>query len=1000
MRVLLALLLATSAALAWDTKTRKDGAGAESWLSVYEGGSPADLLPDPAGFTRNEHAELAHLALHELGIASLFGIRTSSTGEATLTVVDLNAALARPELMDAARFGDDQSAGSVLEERLLPPPAHFAGLPDFTFTVYDWINKSTLCPPLAPGSAFASKCHVYFGGYLTVFNSSHFGTQAKHMYVHHHTIALGLAARARILREKIEARPPADAEAHVTYAREAELEALAYEGFAQHFLQDRWSIGHMWERWNGPDQKTSANFLTASLSGAIAGLIHGSEALTGLPDQMSSPRVTGMPSRAVPLPWLSVADAASYPGIGDERLLDMFDGTFGREYQLPDMPIDVGLQRTRMLDCSKAGWVEVISAFGANGRGGYGAWNATLPATSFPPVATNPACWENWAQNRSIKTGWVDDVLANAAVDTAAQLSRLALDPTTLSTAPALGVITAATLSALRSELTALTARIRERAAVDPDDTNLARGEIDSVLGVPTGNVNAFTGNPRTTPYVPEYAEPANLDDLDAADTRGRDKLAIFGLFNRAHVDYWCTNLVERLSILRGTGDPVREAACAYLADRAFKGTDPDYGGVWRERRMSAGEEIDPICRDFGVEADDAADDDLPYYLHPGYVSSPLARGAYAYRSIEAWCRKVAVIDVGPCPDQRPGGTDPAWDVAARMPLAGGLVTLRGRHFGAETGTVRVQALPAPIDLPVARWSDDEIVLDVPADRLEEGDWPLQVCPAGAPSRCTVGHAVLRVGDEQCLPPSLPGLWTLRRTDTPARDIVMAFWLLADGSVMVGSGSPARPRWAKAATWSVSGGNITIEPCPTGIIDFGYDYVAPRFRGTWRARPVTEEFGITSCFPPDEDNCPAMKGQLSTIVLRDGREFLPTTEVDTDRRNLRQRNYVPFTAPGRPNARDAAVCSSGVCRESFGVLFPHECVAERVADPASVICTEVTRYPTLTCSANGRCPEGFTCGAISTGCACVRNMTIACASTPPLCPALMFCDRSGICIDF
>jgi len=106
--VLLALTLA-----AWDTRVVEG----EIWRSTYFRERSASIP---------EHTDLANLALQELGVAEILG----KHGSAGVTVVDLNATYFREEVMRGSpREGDDSD--TEVEERLLPQPARFAGLPDY-----------------------------------------------------------------------------------------------------------------------------------------------------------------------------------------------------------------------------------------------------------------------------------------------------------------------------------------------------------------------------------------------------------------------------------------------------------------------------------------------------------------------------------------------------------------------------------------------------------------------------------------------------------------------------------------------------------------------------------------------------------------------------------------------------------------------------------------------------------------------------------------------------
>ena len=284
----LGLLLLLPAALlltAWDTRVIKG----DTWRSAYFGGESKSLP---------EHSTISDMALDSLGVGDLFGIR----GEAQATLVDINATWFRPDKMNGLpREGDNRK--TAVEERLLPPPAQFSGLPDYSYGLADWFNKNTTCP-VGGGPEDLAACHD-FAGWMGALNSVHFGTQARRMYARYHEIALQRALRARTLRESMSL---IEQDRYGAVLREAELQALVYEAYAQHFLQDRWAIGHMWERWNGPDIPSAGHrTMTPGLAiGAIAGLIHGAESVINddrvrrRPYVIASARGDGGPSDALP----------------------------------------------------------------------------------------------------------------------------------------------------------------------------------------------------------------------------------------------------------------------------------------------------------------------------------------------------------------------------------------------------------------------------------------------------------------------------------------------------------------------------------------------------------------------------------------------------------------------------------------------------------------------------------------------------------------------------
>ena len=155
--VLLALTLA-----AWDTRVISE----EIWRSTYFRERSASIP---------EHTDLANLALQELGVAEILGRH----GSAGVTVVDLNATYFREEaLRRTPREGDDRD--TAVEERLLPQPARFAGLPDYSYGPADWLYKNRTCPIGGPARN-NELCHE-FAGWLGGLNSVHFGSQATAMY--------------------------------------------------------------------------------------------------------------------------------------------------------------------------------------------------------------------------------------------------------------------------------------------------------------------------------------------------------------------------------------------------------------------------------------------------------------------------------------------------------------------------------------------------------------------------------------------------------------------------------------------------------------------------------------------------------------------------------------------------------------------------------------------------------------------------------------------------
>ncbi|MBI5517851.1 MAG: FG-GAP repeat protein [Deltaproteobacteria bacterium] len=253
---------------------------------------------------------------------------TSRTPDGGFCVTDLNSWFIPRDDPFHDRGLPADHLSSPLEERYLPESDHAAEAPDLLYSVYDFIGKASHCVPLpeldrtAPrGATQFSSCHSFVGGWLGMLNSNHFSPQNFYSWQRYHRIARRLAGRAAALREALEgdysAMPtePRYRPELRTFVEEAEREALFYEGAAQHFLGDRWSSGHMWERWGFPDSgvrdfgpvaycpsfvvvdgvpsSPECNFQRRLLNlAAITGLMfHGAQGLAQVPSMQCAPEV-------------------------------------------------------------------------------------------------------------------------------------------------------------------------------------------------------------------------------------------------------------------------------------------------------------------------------------------------------------------------------------------------------------------------------------------------------------------------------------------------------------------------------------------------------------------------------------------------------------------------------------------------------------------------------------------------------------------------------------
>lgn len=755
------LLLSSTLSRAWETSVLSKGK--DAWQAIYDslGKTPQYSLKKQ----KNEHTYLTNMALNHLGVGKLFGF-----GGREYIVTDLNASVFRPYLR---KLGTrvPKEASSIFELRLLPPATHFSGIPDFSFALHDWINKNSHCPiGLKAGDPFRHLCYD-FAGWMGALNANHFGTQAAKTYLKLHDTARSLARRARKLRELLEKDPRAY-EAYRRYLVEAETETAAFEGYAQHFLQDRWSISHMWERWNAAEYADlqHKDLISNIEAAAAAGLLHGTESLTTYPDSLSSPYVERLgfnpitktkrlskTGYVVPkwrhhenpdyLEMVGPYDQKLHRGAGDLRLGDMLDGTFGKEYGArmvtawgKDFPLKVDDQIKRMTRCSAAGWAEVLRDLGTNKKGGYGADRLKLKQgiTGFADSAImNTGCFNMWATNRSMYYGWVD------SVPKIASLGRVML-----------GVVedAKAIVKNIFSRKAALTKdkkrvfklgrfgwikmhwRLWRKQLTKPDGTELARGGIGDLGGIKHGGQLSD---------VATYIEPKNLDVLpDFANKTGRDKRAFFGFFNRAHADYWCAKADPHLLALRGSRKKVEQAACRYLADRLYHGTDGRYKGPQREvRKHGDGNPIRPICAFYGHTPGQGDDSSLPVTLAPGYVAEGQAQkrsfDGLTYATVARWCDRTPVLRLVAHKERDQ-------DVVAKVADTLGTVRLKGIDLGDSAGKLYIEGGIVISGKLIESWSSNGVVFHLPKDReFEDRDYKVSLETANF--RKSVGRFMIRI---------------------------------------------------------------------------------------------------------------------------------------------------------------------------------------------------------------------------------------------------------------
>ena len=764
--------LAWFLAAAFDTQVDSEIA----WHSIYQTGPTNSVA---------EHTVISDDTFDYLDPSGQLRAIFGRNGAARLEIVDLNASYFREPLL----FGIDpvgDNPDTEAEERTLPPPAMFAGLPDYSYALYDWINKNRTCPAFNQPQ-YADRCHEFMG-WLGALNSVHFGTQASDMYAHLHENALELARRSREMREAMTEEEQA---AYLEEIQEAELLALAYEGYAQHFLQDRWAIGHMWERWDSPDTSQEDASLVGHLAiGALSGIIHGAEAVvTQMPalgfllmraDPLSSP-LPGRSGAAQPMMYRHVRPGGMsdpIPGIGDERYADAIAGTFSLSRYDPasrDQSLNVATQLAGLRRCAGAGWAEVIRELGTGPNGGYGIYDAPLsPSAPSFRVVEEGDCWNMWATNESMMTGLLGPNPGRA-------VALLGAVDFVLPETPEIGSSDNNIVVGDRGELVAYAARLWLYGRDNPNGTEVAQGHMSSLaqsLGAAVGwgrefDPNTLWGFEHGGHYdLPDYVVPIGLVDeadgqteppLAENDIRGRDTETLYGFFNGAFSDHWCENR-DVLRELRDDPTPRNRELCEEIAGRIYQGTHPSYQGSQSREREYDGAPVRSMCairNTSGVESEAADDRDNPYWLDQGYVPfsdetqtiDPVNTDSEA---IANWCARAPVLNLLEAPDRRDA------NIAALVDPDDNVLELVGRDLGDREGLLfasdPVTGLLIQLDT-ILNWTDTRIEVDISgADLGNDRNYRLILRPAPDPASFD------RI--------EMPGLYYFRIENAPELEIV------------------------------------------------------------------------------------------------------------------------------------------------------------------------------------------------------------------------------------
>jgi hypothetical protein len=490
----------------------------------------------------------------------------------------------------------------------------FAQLPDHAFSLWDWALGNETCPLDENTEAVA--CHE-FKTHMGSVNSNHFVPQSAFFYAYYHQLALDRAADCKKMIDKLD-----DARARFAeFPIACEQEALVLEAVGQHFLQDAWASGHMWERWGSPDAADFPSPTRALLVAMTSGLIHGARAvLEDLPAEAVALLGTteyhfddplNAPAPAVG--FRAPGDLAPQAGVGDLYLTDLIaqgGASFPAAFN-------------RLFSCEAAGLRAVYEAAGEP-EGPLGELRAGL--TAVDPTS-DTSCFGQRDTNAAMEKGIGLDFSTPDGTPVRLELDALTatLLVPILST-QAGGAPTEADKAQYQVDMAHIVSIARLTAGQDPNGVTLASGGLPPLLGIESNG--SYVKNP-LAPYIdPPLPWPGGTGTAaDRADALART-------FHRAHAIDWCNAFHAGSSLdveaLRTRAETLRDdpsasvdeqtAACAVCKEFAVRhlrvGTDAANYDHARE----------PLCN---FLADDPAGAQFAY--QQGAPSDPIPALAATY---------------------------------------------------------------------------------------------------------------------------------------------------------------------------------------------------------------------------------------------------------------------------------------------------------------------------------------------------------------------------------
>ena len=444
-------------------------------------------------------------------------------------------------------------------------PTMFSELPDYFYSMEDYINQGNECPPFKEW--IVGDCHS-FTHFMGGLNSTHFPPQLRTIYEKYHQIALELRDMHFSLEDALKDNPE-----YSDYPQECAMEALTYESIAQHYLQDQWAMGHMWHRWGSPSIHDFPIFPTndnsdplekrvngayATVIGAVSGLIHGwRSTVEGGVDQYLDPdgylaqylKNDPLSYYTEGVEWRHKLWAMHYPGTGDLYLNDqlLFDN-HDRFYE----------QSLELFSCSRSSFRELM--------------DEDYQWSDYED------CWDNFATNRAMYIGFGDNP---------SNLARVAIQIATKATGDNSNIkiqVLNKMLEGADRELARLATILRSAAENDPYDTYIAEGYTTKDRS-PDKRLKLFGILPNDAyNKYPTYFDPARNAPGDPADTTFMKKLdnELFGVrqvkyFNKCHAQLYCkdTSIINDYRQKCQAGSSLDCQICEELGERFYVGNPP-----------------------------------------------------------------------------------------------------------------------------------------------------------------------------------------------------------------------------------------------------------------------------------------------------------------------------------------------------------------------------------------------------------------------------------------